>query len=188
MHQEQLRDALTYILSILNVEIESKFMFNDKLYELTQIKDARSFISYVKSNFMNDEYKFLNSTQKFLALVNAYKNTITTISSDADYNIRLRAESISKSLESLMQGAQWGDYTLDDAIVINYFNSMNEEDRNVLNALGDINTIYSLSIRHKLENELIELLKAQEKQKLSNTQLSIANNSNNTVLKRLKHA
>jgi hypothetical protein len=41
--------------------------------ELTRLKDCIAFIAFVKQNFNGDNYKFLNGYQKFLMLIENYK-------------------------------------------------------------------------------------------------------------------
>lgn len=66
-------DVIKYLGTVLNIDTQNTLVMDDMIDELQTIHDLNLFRAFIKTNFTEDNYKYLTGYQKFLALVKEFK-------------------------------------------------------------------------------------------------------------------
>jgi len=163
-------DVIAYICTVLNIDITDKLLMMDMLDDLAKIRDLVVFKNFIKAEFMEEQYRYLNGYQKFLALTNTFqKVNFELIAFQVEDKANLLIEKVIRAINAF-EKAVWkdGKNTRDYLNSFTFANCrqengcmFDEKELNAIALIGDFKYWFTVSIeddiyklKSKLENSM----------------------------------
>jgi len=147
-----------YITQLLNIKTESELVILDIGNELSQLEDPADFIVYLRKNYNHYHTTYLTGFQKFLFLLELYKNKTISDKGKGVDEIKLMSQKVNNVCHQLGEHteANFEDIYLNDANgKLRYFTAREVEILNLIGNLGYcIRLQRSISGTDALETEI----------------------------------
>jgi len=131
-----LEKQIDYITQLLNIKTESELVILDIGNELSKLDDPADFIVYLRKNYNHYHTTYLTGFQKFLYLLDLYKNkSITEKSIDEIKLISQKVNNVARQLGEHTE-ANFEDIFLNDAN--NKLRYFTQKEIEILNLIGNL--------------------------------------------------